>query len=86
MGVKYFSVDITKEEEFEKLPEENIYAVLFLATEVPSYMSEYNPKKNISTNALGAFNLLEYCRINNVDRILYTQTVFDISLHVKNKE
>lgn len=80
-GIKYYSVDITKEEEFEKLPTENVYAVLFLAAQIPSYMNGYKPKEYIDSNIIGAFNVLEYCRKVKADRILYTQTVFDISLY-----
>lgn len=81
MGIKYYSVDISKQEDFEKLPTEDIYAVMFLAAEIPSYMSEYDAQKYINSNAIGAFNVFEYCRKVKADRILYTQTVFDISLH-----
>lgn len=80
-GIKYYSVDISKEEEFEKLPRDNVYAVLFLAAQIPSYMNGYKPKEYIESNIIGAFNVFEYCRKVNVDRIIYTQTVFDISLY-----
>jgi len=87
MGVKYYSVDISKEEEFERLPTEDVYAVMLLAAQIPSYMSGYKPREYINSNIIGAFNVLEYCRKVNVDRILYTQTVFDISLYTnENKD
>lgn len=47
MGIEYYSVDISKKEEFEKLPKEDVFAVLLLAAEIPSYMSEYNPEKYV---------------------------------------
>jgi len=80
-GITYYSIDISKEEELEKLPTENVYAVLLLAAQIPSYMNEYKPRKYINSNILGAFNVLEYCKKVKVDRIIYTQTVFDISLY-----
>lgn len=80
-NVDFIPVDITVESDFEKLPKENVYAVLLLAAQIPSYMKGYEPRKYIDSNIIGAFNVLEYCRKNNVDRIIYTQTVFDISLH-----
>lgn len=83
-GIKYYSVDISKSEDFEKLPVDNIHAVMFLAACIPSYMAEYNPMNYIQSNTVGALNILEYCRKTNADRILYTQTVFDISLSVKD--
>lgn len=85
-GIDYYSVDIAKSEDFEKLPTDNIHAVMLLAATIPSYMSDYNPMKYMQSNAIGALNVLEYCRKTNVDRIIYTQTVFDISLSVKDGE
>lgn len=82
-GIKYCQVDITKEEDFSKLPIDDVYAVILLAAKIPSYMDEYNPRDYIDSNIVGAFNVLEYCRRVKADRILYTQTVFDISLHAK---
>jgi UDP-glucose 4-epimerase len=80
-GIKYYSIDITNEEEFGKLPTEEVYAVLLLAAQIPSYMNGYKPREYIESNIIGAFNVLEYCRRVQADRILYTQTVFDISLY-----
>lgn len=84
LEVKYVQVDITKEEDFDKLPKENVHAVMLLAAKIPSYMDDYNPREYIESNVIGAFNVLEYCRKVKADRILYTQTVFDISLHAKD--
>lgn len=80
-NIKYISVDITNSADFEKLPTNNIYAVMLLAAKIPSYMDEYDPHEYLNVNIMGAFNVLEYCRKVKADRILYTQTVFDISLH-----
>ena len=33
-----------------------------------------NPKKSIQSNALGTANVLELCRINKVDRLIYSST------------
>lgn len=80
-GVSFIQVDMLKKEDFIKLPQENVYAVIVLAATIPSYMSEYNGESYLQTNIMGAFNVFEYCRKVNADRILYSQTVFDISLY-----
>jgi UDP-glucose 4-epimerase len=80
-GLEYYSVDITKKGDFAVLPKDNIYAVILLSAQIPSYMSDYMPQKYIDSIIYGAFNVLEFCRENNVDRIIYTQTVFDVSLY-----
>ena len=80
-GIPYYSVDLTKEEDFHKLPTDNVYAVMLLSAQIPSYMETYEPKKYIDSIITGGYNVLEYCRKNHVDRVLYTQTVFDVSLY-----
>jgi len=80
-GYEYYSVDLTRQEEFAQLPTENVYAVMLLASEIPSYMADYDAKKYLDSIVIGGYNVLEYCRKNHVDRLLYTQTVFDISLY-----
>lgn len=82
IGAVYYSVDISRSEEFNVLPQTDVYAVIYLAAQIPSYMSEYNPNEYIQSNIVGAFNVLEYCRKVKVDRVLFSTTVFDISLSV----
>lgn len=83
-NIPYYSVDITKEEDLMKLPTDNVYAVIFLAATIPSYMQNYNAREYLETNVIGLFNVLEYCRKNKVDRILFSTSVFDISLYTKD--
>lgn len=80
MGIRYFSVDLSRKEDFAKLPKDDVYAVIYLAAQIPSYMSGYEPEKYIQSNIMGAYNVLEYCREVKADRILFSTTVFDVSL------
>lgn len=77
--ISYFSVDITKKEDFIKLPKEDVYAVVNFAGAMPAQMREYNPQQYIDVNITGTLNILEYCKENNVDRIIYPQTEADLS-------
>ena len=79
IGAKYYRVDITNEDDFKKLPTEEIYAVVNLAAILPAYMEGYKPEQYIQTNIVGAFNILEYCRKVKADRILYPQSEGDLS-------
>ena len=79
MGVEYHAVDLTCEADFDKLPTDNIHAVMLLSAQIPSYMDTYQPKKYIDSIVVGGYNVLEFCRKYHVDRIIYTQTVFDVS-------
>ena len=76
-NIKYLNVDITKKEDFNLLPQ-NVYAVVDLAGAMPARMKGYNPYKYIDVNITGTLNILEYCRKNNVNRILFSQSFGDI--------
>ena len=83
-GVKYVNLDITDKMAFSSLPQADVYAVILLAAVIPSYMRSYDGEKYLRTNILGTYNVLEYCRKVAVDRILFSTTVFDISLYEKD--
>lgn len=83
-GIPYHSVDMSRQEDFAQLPQKDIHTVMLLAATIPSYMADYNPMSYIQSNTVGALNVLEYCRKTHADRILYTQTVFDVSLSVQD--
>lgn len=78
MGVEYVSVDITKESDFSKLPSSDVYAVILLAAQIPAYMDGYKPKQYLDSIIYGTYNVLEYCRSLNVDRILFSTSCFDV--------
>ena len=77
MGVDYYQVDITKKEDFEKLPKD-VYAVIDLAGLMPARMKGYDPYKYIDVNIVRNLNILEYCRKNGADRMLFAQSFGDI--------
>lgn len=79
-GTKYYSVDVSQKDDFEVLPHDEVYSVIYLAAKIPSYMDDYRPEEYIQSNIIGAYNVLEYCRKAHVDRILFSTTVFDVSL------
>lgn len=82
LGVDYCQVDITRKEEFVKLPKD-IYAVVDLAGMMPARMVGYDPYQYIDVNIIGSLNILEYCRINKADRILFSQSFGDIKDHAE---
>ncbi len=73
-GIRYIQVDITKANDFEKLPTDDIYAVINAAGILPAYLKVYNPFLYVETNINGSLRILEYARTNGADRVLYTQT------------
>ena len=77
IGVKYYNVDLRNESDFNNLPNDNITGVILLAGLLPAN-TEYsetavdNAKDYIEINTIGTINLLNYCRKNNINRIIST--------------
>jgi UDP-glucose 4-epimerase len=80
-NVTYLSLDITKKDQFSKLPKENIDCVILLAGLMPARMEGYNPSAYIDVNITGTLNVLEYCRENNIKKVIFTQSHSDVYGH-----
>ena len=78
-GISYFSLDISNQQDFEQLPTDNIYAVLHFAGALPASMKGYDASLYITSIIQGTFNVLEYTRKIRADRIVFPQSLFDIS-------
>lgn len=74
LGIEYISVDVCSDSDFQRLPTEDVYAVVNLAGILPAHLKKYDPFKYVETNICGAIRILEYARKNKADRALYTQT------------
>lgn len=75
-GIPYHRVDITQRSDFSILPTKDIQAVVDLACIQPANVSEakYDPADYIRVNVLGTINILEFCRANQVPKIIYTSS------------
>ena len=78
-GIPFVRLDVTKEEDFDNLPKENIDAVVHLAAILSIDTAKWTPKDYLVVNALGTYNVLEYCRKNNVKKIVYAMTHSDVN-------
>ncbi len=78
-GMRYISLDIADIKQFEKLPQRNVFAVVHFAGALPASMKGYDAGIYISSIVKGTFNVLEYTRIVKADRIVFPQSLFDIS-------
>lgn len=78
MGVEYVSVDITKRAEFARLPTEDVWAVVLLASVIPAYMDGYHPEAYLNSIVWGTYNVLEYCRRNRVEKLLFSTSCYDM--------
>ncbi len=73
-GIRYIKVDVCRQEDFEKLPTDDVYAVVNMSGLLPAYMKEYDPFAYVETNVKGSLRILEYARKTHADRVLYLQT------------
>lgn len=77
---QFFKMDVSDTEAWKELPLD-IYAIIDLATTMPARMEGYDPGKYLRVNIKGTYNVLEFCRKNQVDRLLFAQTFGDILGH-----
>jgi UDP-glucose 4-epimerase len=73
-GIDFVQVDITKEEEFSKLPTKGVAVMINLACVQPANMPEekYDPAKYVSVNVLGVTNIFKFCQKNDIKKVLHT--------------
>lgn len=75
-NISYINVDITKKDDFKKLALERYDAVIHLAATQPANVSlkSYDPKDYINVNVIGTLNILEFCRENQIRKIIYASS------------
>lgn len=78
-GIEYTSIDVRKEDEFEKLPTDNIDAVINLAGLLPARMEGYQPQRYIDINVTGALNIFNYCAKVKAPKVIYSQSISDVA-------
>ena len=84
MGAEYIHLDITSQEDFKKLPAENIKGVVLLAGLLPAnamvdLKNEENAADYFKINVIGAINVLEYCRKNDIKKVIGNCSYSDVS-------
>lgn len=77
-GVEYIQLDISKKNDFEKLPKKGVTAVLLLAALLPANVTDENPYEYVNTNIIGTLNVLEYCRSNSIKKLISTTSYADV--------
>lgn len=77
--IPYYSVDIENPEDFSVLPQNDIFAVIHFAGMLPAAMKGYNASPYLSSIVMGTYNVLEYTRKVGAGRIVFPQSLFDIS-------
>lgn len=75
-NIPYVHLDITKREEFTKLPQILFDAVIHLAATQPANVSakNYDPRDYINVNVSGTLNILEFCKKSSVRKLIYASS------------
>lgn len=75
-NVPYINVDITQKTDFKRFQNKTFDAVVHLAACQPANVSEnnYDSREYIDVNVIGTLNILEFCRQNQVGKIIYASS------------
>lgn len=77
--IPYYSVDITKPEDFDKLLKYKIDVIADFAGALPASMKGYDATLYIDSIVKGTYNVLEFMRKNHIPKIIFPESLFDIS-------
>lgn len=83
LNVPYVNFDLSNKADIDKLPIENIEAVILLGGLLPAntntnLVTEENAADYFIINTIGTANLLEFCRKNKIKRLLSTCSYADV--------
>lgn len=84
LGVQYVNLDLDDIDTFKHLPSKNIEGVILLAGLLPANATadlckNENAADYFHTNVIGTINLLEYCRTNDIKRVISACSYADVS-------
>lgn len=78
-NIPFKLLDITKEEDFLSLPKKNVDAVIHLAGLLSIDAEHLTVEDYMRNNVVGTYNVLEYCRQNDVKTLIYSMTHSDVN-------
>lgn len=75
-GVRYINVDITRKDDFAALDKHKYDAVIHLAACQPANVAHerYDPREYVNVNVIGTLNILDFCKQNQVGKIIYASS------------
>lgn len=84
--IPFIHLDVTNWEGFANLPHNGVDAVIHLAALLPANVKKNDARKYFSVNVMGTINVLEYCKLVGVRKIISTTSYADVqNLWDKNK-
>ena len=84
LGATYVSLDITKPEDFKALPTQGVDGVILLAGLLPANVKvditkDENAADYFNVNVIGTINVLEYCRLNGIRKVISCSSYSDVA-------
>ena len=84
LGAEYINLDLTKAEDFEKLPQKGVECVILISGALPAsenadLKNQENAEQYRKVNTLGTCHALEYCRKNGINRLISTISYGEVS-------
>lgn len=75
-GIKYVSIDITNQNDFNQINTIQFDFVIHLAALQPATFNEKTTSVNeyVNVNTNGTINILEFCKNNSVDKLIYASS------------
>lgn len=82
-GVSYLNLDLSGDEDFQQLPQHGVDGVILLAGLLPANAPvnldiDENAADYFEINTKGTIRVLEYCRKNNINRVISTSSYADV--------
>ena len=77
--IEYHSIDIADAKDFDRLPQSGIDVVADFAGALPASMKGYDATLYIESIFKGTYNVLEYMRKAGIPKIIFPESLFDIS-------
>ena len=71
---KFLKINIQNQKNFEKLKTFKIDVIYHLAAQAGVRYSFYNPRSYIQSNINGFFNILEFARLNKINKIFFASS------------
>ena len=84
MGAEFLELDITSEDDFDKLPKKDVEGVILLAGLLTAnakadLQENENAADYFEVNVIGAIHVLEYCRRNGIKKVIGNCSYSDVS-------
>jgi UDP-glucose 4-epimerase len=77
--IQFIKLDISKANEFEKLPKDNVDAVICVASLLPANDKCLKNQAYVDVNISGTINVLEYCKQHGIKKLVNASSHSDVS-------